>query len=191
MAQGPVFRTRRFIAVPPEQRPRRTRIGVRVVVTDGSAVLLLRDTDPGLPGSRWLVTPGGGIDPGETPIEAALRELTEETGLVVTAADLVGPVMTRVAVHGYSDQILTQTEAFYVVVTPRFEPDTTGHTEDERITLDGHAWVPLADLADPPVPIWPAVLAEVIGRAGQPSGSIWEMGVVEESTVPVGLPSGR
>ena len=34
---------------------------------------------------RWL-QPGGHIDPGETPIEAALREAGEETGLPVTLA---------------------------------------------------------------------------------------------------------
>lgn len=34
---------------------------------------------------RWL-QPGGHIDPGETPVEAALREAGEETGLAVTLA---------------------------------------------------------------------------------------------------------
>jgi 8-oxo-dGTP diphosphatase len=33
--------------------------------------------------------PGGGIDPGETPQQAAVREFGEETGLVVTAGDIL------------------------------------------------------------------------------------------------------
>ena len=50
---------------------------------DGEILLLLTHFDPevGLP-PRWL-TPGGGIDAGETPRQAAARELFEETGLVV------------------------------------------------------------------------------------------------------------
>ena len=47
------FRSRRFTPVPPDQRPRKTRVGVRVIVTDGVHVLLFADSDPGVPGSRW------------------------------------------------------------------------------------------------------------------------------------------
>lgn len=55
---------------------------------DGEILLLLTHFDPevGLP-PRWL-TPGGGIDAGETPRQAAARELFEETGLVVDEIEL-------------------------------------------------------------------------------------------------------
>ena len=122
------FRSRRLTPVPPAQRPRRGRRATRVVVTDGVRVLLFADTDPGIPGSRWWVTPGGGIDEGETERDAGVREVFEETGLRVAASELVGPVMTRTVVHGYSDQVLTQHETFFVLRTEPFEGGTAGHT---------------------------------------------------------------
>lgn len=180
------FRTRRFQAIAPELRPRRSRSAARVIITDGHSVLLLADTDPGLPGTRWWVTPGGGIDPGETPLAAAVREVEEETGLVVEAERLLGPVATRTVVHGYSDQVLSQTEAFFLLpVAETFDPDAAGLTPDEQITLDGWAWHPIADLAGVPEPVWPSDLAALVALGTTPAQWPVDLGSVEESTLPV------
>lgn len=180
------FRTRRFQPIAPELRPHRSRSAARVIITDGDSVLLLADTDPGLPGTRWWVTPGGGIDPGETPLTAAVREIEEETGLVVDAARLLGPVATRTVVHGYSDQVLSQTEAFFVLtVAERFDPDAAGLTPDEQITLDGWAWHPLDDLASIAGPVWPSDLAELAALGTTPERWPVDLGRVEESTLPL------
>jgi len=178
---------RSFVAVPPPERPRKTRQAVRVImIDDRDRVLLFRDTDPGCPGVSWWVTPGGGIDPGETELEAAIRELAEETGYRGRSDELIGPLATRQAVHGYSDQILVQDETFYAIRVSAFEIDVSGHTEDEQLTILGHRWWPVAELAEPDGWLWPAQLSELVALAGDPDPTPRELGVQEESTVPVG-----
>lgn len=179
------FRTRRFVPVPRSERPHRSRSGARILVTDGSHVLLMADTDPGIPGSRWWVTPGGGIDPGESPRQAAVRELAEETGLQVAPEQLLGPVAVRDVTHGYSDQVLHQHEFFFVLPTARFEVDTAGQTAGEQLTMAGHDWHPIAGLEALPEPVWPAGIAQLIASATSSEEWPLDLGEVEESTVPV------
>lgn len=161
-------------------RPVRRRRGARVVVLAGDRVLLLADSDPGVPGSGWWVTPGGGIDDGESERVAAARELHEETGLVVPADELEGPVSRRVVVHGYSDRVLVQDEVFFRArVAEEFEPTPAGLTETELQRLTGVAWFGLDDL---PTSLWPADLAGIAAHRGDEP---LDEGVVDESTMPL------
>lgn len=176
------FRDRSGRVVPPAERPAKSRRGARVVVRTPDAVLLMRDTDLGVPGSEWWVTPGGGIDPGETPAQAAAREVGEETGLIVEADDLIGPIATRSAVHGYSDQVLTQHEVFFAYDVPeRFEIDHSGFTEAEKVGITASGWFTMAQVAE--MDVWPRVLPELFGSDGS---RCLDLGEMEESTVPVG-----
>jgi 8-oxo-dGTP diphosphatase len=59
-----------------------TRVAAYALATDGEGRLLLVRVAPGyLSAGNWTL-PGGGIDFGEDPAAAVLRELSEETGLV-------------------------------------------------------------------------------------------------------------
>ncbi len=152
----------------------------------GDSVLLLADTDPGLPGSRWWVTPGGGIDPGESAAEAAVREVAEELGLVTTVEALLGPIAVREVVHGYSDQVLHQHESFFILVLDaEFAPTQDGLTADEQITLDGWAWIPLIQVGSQPQQVWPQDLLYLVALTEQPERWPLDLGVIEESTLPV------
>jgi 8-oxo-dGTP pyrophosphatase MutT (NUDIX family) len=173
----------------PADRPRIRRRAVRVLLLDeADRLLLFLDSDLGLdPVAHWWVTPGGGVDPGESDLEAAVRELWEETGLVVDAGALVGPLLTREVVHGYSDLITEQTEVFFALRVPAFEVDTAAHTEEELLTVADIRWWALADLRTTSDDVWPRDLFAVLALVDQPDA--WRDGPVaadpvEESVVP-------
>lgn len=173
-----------MVAVPPPDRPLRSRRAARIVVRAQGKVLLIADSDPGLPGSRWWVTPGGGVDAGETSREAAARELAEETGLEISPDDLLGPIAWRVVSHGYTDQVLVQQEDFYALDLPAtFAPDAAGFTADEQQTLQGFGWFSRTELRG--MTVWPAELGRLLA-VSDPADAI-DLGDVEESTVPLSL----
>lgn len=63
---------------------------VRVLVVTEAGVLLLKRPSPAV----WEM-PGGAVDPGESPAEAAVRETAEETGLQVRLTGLLGTFHRR------------------------------------------------------------------------------------------------
>ncbi len=96
-----------------------SRTAARVVLVDGAnRVLLLSGTDPKV-GSRWWITPGGGVEGGETLPDTARRELAEETGLLLGADDLVGPIWRRVARFTFTGIDYEQTEFYFAARAPR------------------------------------------------------------------------
>lgn len=85
------------LAAPFDQESDPVHVTGSAIVVGRRGVVLLRHKRLGL----WL-QPGGHVDPGETPWEAALREAEEETGLAVAFADVGDdgvPRLVHVDVH--------------------------------------------------------------------------------------------
>ena len=170
-----------------EQAVRRIerRWTARILLLDPDGrVLLFEDSDPGLSGPpTFWITPGGALDPGESVEQAALRELAEETGLVLDAAQLRGPIAHRTVVHGYSDKIVEQDETYFVAVVPQFVVDVAGHTLEEQTTFIGHRWWDKAGIRATSALVWPTSLADLMVAAAHPE--TWPVTIddAEESTV--------
>lgn len=70
---------------------RPTEYGVKVVVITNGQMLAIRNS---YGWKRWTF-PGGKIDKGESPIEAARRELMEETGIIPITLKQIGKFESR------------------------------------------------------------------------------------------------
>lgn len=176
---------RTYLRVDPARRPRIIRATVRVIMVDEhDQTLLFLDSDPGCPGVTWWIEPGGGIDPGETYEQTAVREVAEETGYDLDPVHLRGPVAERYVVHGYSDQVIEQDEVFFVARVAHFDLDVSGHTLEEQLTMLGHRWWRRADLARTDEAIWPNNLLQLWDLAECPERWPLQLGRMEESTVP-------
>jgi len=116
-----------------------------IVVDDDGRVLLMLTKAPDTSGvARWI-TPGGGVDPGETQAEAAIRELREETGQIITdpgdvvyVEDFVVPWDDADHTHGHAE--------FFIVRLPHFEIDDAGWTDDERVDILESRWFTIDEL---------------------------------------------
>lgn len=96
-----------------------------VAIDDEDQVLLVRQSRPAV-GAYLLELPAGLVDPGETPLECAGRELAEETGYTARRLE---PLVSFYSSPGFS------TELLYLFVATELEPSDVAHDEDEEIEL--------------------------------------------------------
>ena len=139
------------------------RLASRVVVLDPEdRVFLIRNGDPADPGKRpWWEIPGGGIDPGETSADTALRELHEEAG--ITSAD-VGPVVWVQHVEfSFGGLNFDQDEVIHVARTDQIEIRRPAGLEYlEALAYKGARWWTLDEVLQSDEPFLPPRLPDLL-----------------------------
>ena len=114
------------------------RASVKLLLLDpDERLLLLRSTDPSTGGTQWYPV-GGGVEDGESLVEAARREAHEETGL---AEPFDGAhVWTRDHTYRYDGRTVDVHEDWLLVPVAHFEPAPTSLSPYEVRTLSGARW---------------------------------------------------
>jgi 8-oxo-dGTP pyrophosphatase MutT (NUDIX family) len=140
------------------------RAGRVLVIDPAGRVLLLQGFDPAVPDYRFWFTIGGGADPGESLVQAAARELREESGIAAEPAALGAPVWRRVAEFSYDGQRFRQDEEYFVLRTEAVEITLDGLDDMEQQTITAHRWWHADELVASGEPFVPPELPEILQR---------------------------
>ncbi len=128
-----------------------------------AAIVLLRDNKVALieryrAGMHYFAFPGGHVEPGESPEEAAVREAKEELGLDVSIQRLLAEIWWR-----------DRPQYYYLVEAKggEFGSGTGEEMQHPRADKGSYqpVWVPVQDILD--LPVLPRTFAELFVKARQ------------------------
>ena len=128
-----------------EEARRVTRVAAYALCCDGDAILLSRIAQGATAFSdgKWTL-PGGGVDFGEHPRDAAIRELEEETGLVGDVESLADVDSWAAQFVDPRDGVATDFHAIRILYRVRVVGGELRSEVDG--SSDACAWVPRDDL---------------------------------------------
>ncbi len=136
----------------------RTRQSARVVLlNERDEICLFRHERHG---ERYWIVPGGGVEPGETWEEDAIRELEEETGLSDVA---LGPcVWTREKEVVLGGEWIRGVERYFLVHVVDVDVTNGSQLDHEREVYTEARWWPLAALRASDETFYPEGLPDLI-----------------------------
>jgi 8-oxo-dGTP pyrophosphatase MutT (NUDIX family) len=141
------------------------RSAVRVVLQDEAGrVLLFRALLSSRSARHWWELPGGGIDPGESYLQAAVREIREETGLEVSPEQVSEPRWRRSATWTGRGIRRLQHEVVVQATVPGHRPEivASGQTAEEQEEYVGARWWEPGEIAASTERFYPGRLPELL-----------------------------
>jgi len=137
--------------------PKRQRVGAYAVILRGDQILLSR-LAPSISAEELWTLPGGGLDHGEDPRAAVVREVREETGLDAQVSDLARVYSAHIP-SAWRDGRRVDAHALRIVYDGWVPIDAP---EPRVLEVDGStveaAWHPVAGVLAGLVPVAPMVL---------------------------------
>jgi 8-oxo-dGTP pyrophosphatase MutT (NUDIX family) len=138
---------------------------VRVVLRDrGGRILLFRAVLASRMAGHWWELPGGGIEPGESYQQAAVREIGEETGLQISPAQVSPPRWRRTATWTARGIRRLQHEVVVAVQLDADQPPVTdgGRTDEELEEYVEARWWDVAAVIASDERFYPGRLPELL-----------------------------
>ncbi len=136
------------------------RYSVRAILLTPNDEILLMRIRPPEGGDPFWITPGGGLEEGESIEDGLRRELEEELGIEGFS---MGPLLwRRQHTFDWGDRRICQREEYRVVHFERFEPVMSDPVEAR--VLERFRWWRLAELATTDERLTPVSLAETVTR---------------------------
>jgi ADP-ribose pyrophosphatase YjhB (NUDIX family) len=140
-----------------------TRISAYGLVIDDDRLLLCRLSGTLPEAGKWTL-PGGGIDFGEDPEAGMIREVEEETGLVVASAGLAGIDSFR---HEVPERSFHGIRIIYYadVISGQLRNEAEGTTDRcQWHRIDALKEIPIVDLVQTALPMVRRGASGAIGR---------------------------
>jgi 8-oxo-dGTP pyrophosphatase MutT (NUDIX family) len=128
-----------------DHRPfRLQRVGVYALIRRVDEVLLTRISAHGFHTGSWTL-PGGGLDHGESPRDALVREVREECGVECRVGDLLDVHDLHFGGTAPSGRF-EDFHGIHLVFSAEVAPDVEPCVAEVDGTTDAVAWVPVADI---------------------------------------------
>ena len=115
-----------------------------ILERDGRFLIIRRVDGEPMWHHKWEL-PGGGIEPGETPLEALHREVREETGLTIASPELLGVHTHHWHLPDHTLQTFILPYRAQVVGTASVILDPKENDADKWVTLDEFLAMPLEE----------------------------------------------
>jgi 8-oxo-dGTP diphosphatase len=130
---------------------KRQRLAAKALIRRDDRVLLARLSLHAVETGRWTL-PGGGVDHGESPETALVREVDEEAGLHPTVKSLIGVHDAHLSGNA-PDGRREDFHAVNLVYEAEVPADQEPAVRELDGTTDAVAWVPVSDIESGVVPV--------------------------------------
>jgi 8-oxo-dGTP pyrophosphatase MutT (NUDIX family) len=142
------------------RKKRKIRVLALAVIRRGDAILVAEGRDD-VKQQAFYRPMGGGIEFGETGEQAAVREICEETGEVVTVLRYLGTLENIFTYNGQAGHEICRVYEAVFASEAAYQRETLEGTDDDEHLFTAR-WMPLDDFRRGAAPLYPDGLLDLL-----------------------------